>query len=372
MLIENKKIGVGIIGASEGSWAARAHLPALLKLKDQYEVVAISTKSLETAKTAAEKFGVAHAFANEFDLVQAPGVDLVVVAVKVPQHYHLVKTALGAGKMVYCEWPLGNGTPEAEELAALAREKIIKTFNGLQARSLPELKFLKDFIAGGGIGQVLSSNIIGSGGNWGFTLPNERDAYMLDPKNGATMMHVPFAHTMDGVAFCLGEWQAFSALLARQNHELLITSTNQLIPQLSNDHIMVNGTLEGGAVAAVHYRGGSSKSINFYWEIKGSKGEIVVSSPTGHLQFGKLQLQIAADNQELKELPVPDIYGQTAGGTPGTQANSSYSMYHAYKAVANDLAHGTTIVPDFEHAVRRHKFLDAIEKSAAQRGKELV
>ena len=196
--------------------AARAHLPALLKLKDQYEVVAVSTKSLESAKAAAEKFNVPHAFANEFDLVHAPGVDLVLVAVKVPQHYHLVKTALAAGKMVYCEWPLGNGTQEAEDLAALAREKKIKTFTGLQARSLPELKYLKDFISGGGIRPVLSTTIIGAGGNWGSTLPNERDAYMLDPKNGATMLHVPFAHTIDGVAFCLGEWQEFSATLARR------------------------------------------------------------------------------------------------------------------------------------------------------------
>ena len=131
---------------------------------------------------------------------------------------------------------------------------------------------------------------------------------------------------------------------------------------------MVNGTLDGGTVASVHYRGGSSKSINFYWEIRGTKGEIIVSSPTGHLQFGKLRLQIAEANQELKELPVPVTYGQTAG----IDADLSYSMYHAYKAVANDLVNGTANVSDFKHAVLRHQFLDLLEKSATQGCRVLV
>ena len=34
-----------------------------------------------------------------------------------------MKAAIGAGKHVYCEWPLGNGLAEAEEMAALAQAK---------------------------------------------------------------------------------------------------------------------------------------------------------------------------------------------------------------------------------------------------------
>jgi predicted dehydrogenase len=44
----------------------------------------------------------------------------VVVAVKVPHHRELILPALEAGKMILCEWPLGNGLAEAEELAAVA------------------------------------------------------------------------------------------------------------------------------------------------------------------------------------------------------------------------------------------------------------
>ena len=45
--------------------------------------------------------------------------------------------ALEAGKDVFVEWPLGNGLKEAEEMAALAKAKGVKTAMGLQARCLP-------------------------------------------------------------------------------------------------------------------------------------------------------------------------------------------------------------------------------------------
>jgi predicted dehydrogenase len=35
--------------------------------------------------------------------------------------------------MVFCEWLLGNETAEAKALTAMAKEKGIKTFAGLQA-----------------------------------------------------------------------------------------------------------------------------------------------------------------------------------------------------------------------------------------------
>jgi len=60
------------------------------------------------------------------------------------RHYHgegapsleIAKAAIGAGKHVYCEWPLGNGLAEAEEMAALARTKGVLGVVGTQAPPL--------------------------------------------------------------------------------------------------------------------------------------------------------------------------------------------------------------------------------------------
>lgn len=192
--MESTIIRVGIIGANTTNWASQSHIPAL-KLIPEFELTAVSATKLSSAQAAGEKFGVKHAFDNEFDLVNCPDVDLVVVSVKVPYHYKLVKAAIDAGKMIYCEWPLGNGTKEAEELAEMAAAKGLRTFTGLQALSLPETVFLKKTITDGLIGEVLSSSVIASAGGWADTDIKER-LYLLDPANGATMMDIPFGHTL--------------------------------------------------------------------------------------------------------------------------------------------------------------------------------
>ena len=53
---------------------------------------------------------------------------------QVPLHKRLVLPLLHAGKDVFVEWPLGNGLAEAEEMAALAKSKGLRTMVGLQAR----------------------------------------------------------------------------------------------------------------------------------------------------------------------------------------------------------------------------------------------
>lgn len=118
------RLRVGIIGLTpERSWAARAHVPALLSLADDYELVGVANSSFESSKTAASALGIPKAFANAAELASSPDIDIVTVTVRVPHHLALVTTALEAGKHVFCEWPLGNGLTEAETLAALARKK---------------------------------------------------------------------------------------------------------------------------------------------------------------------------------------------------------------------------------------------------------
>lgn len=362
--MKNKIIGVGIIGAGEGGWAVRGHIPALQKLDQQFRLVAVSTSELKSAQATAAKFSVPNAFDNEYDLINCSDVDLVVVAVKVPTHKHLVKTALAAGKMVYCEWPLGNGTAEAEALNAIAEEKGLRTFAGLQAHALPDLKYIKDLITQGKIGRVLSSTIIGAGDNWGTELPDESMAYLLDPETGANMMTIPFAQTVDGLEFILGAFTEVAAHLAIRNKTVLITKTKRKAPLLVHDQILLNGTLADGTVCSVHYRGGALKGDNLYWEIKGDKGVIVITSPSGHLQFGKLDLKAAFGDEPMRNLEIPLSYHPNEGGAPGVDADLSRAVYYGYREIAADLANNTTVFPSFSYAVARHKFLDKIVEAA--------
>src|SRR3981189_1207942 len=170
-----QRFRVGIVGLEPGrGWAARAHVPALRALSDSYEIVGVANTSLASAQRAAAALGLPRAFTDVAELVSAPEVDIVTVTVKVPHHLEVVKAAIEAGKHVYCEWPLGNGLAEAEELAELAKAKSILGVVGTQARVSPEIEYLKQLIMDGFVGEVLSTAIVARGGGWGGSIAQKK------------------------------------------------------------------------------------------------------------------------------------------------------------------------------------------------------
>jgi len=359
-------IGVGIVGLSAtAGWASMAHVPALAALPHAFELRALTATSAESAKAAGQKFGIARTFGDAEEMVTQDEVDLVVVSVKVPHHLELVTAALTAGKHVLSEWPLGNGTAEAEKLAALAVSRKVRGFVGLQARLAPPVRYLRDLVADGYVGQVLSTSVIASGPHWGATF-DDRHAYMADRANGATMMSIPFGHTMDGLASVLGEFTELSATLANRHTELRNKTTGQTIPSNVDDQIAVTGILETGAVAAVHYRGGVARSTNFLWEINGTEGDLLVTGKSGHLQFGQITIQGArGEVRQLSDLPVPAHYDTSVPALADARHTMAYTVAHAYAQLHSDLTKNVHTVPDFNHAVRHHRFLDLILAAAA-------
>ncbi len=358
-------VGVGIIGLSaRGGWAARAHVPALEALNDRFELRALSTSSAESARAAGEKYGVPLTFGSADELVHRDEVDLVVVTVKVPHHRELVEAALRAGKNVLCEWPLANGLAEAERLSGLATSAGVRAFVGLQARANPALRYLRDLIAEGYVGEVLSTSMIASGAAWGATF-SSGDEYLLDRDNGATLLTIPFGHTIDALSMVLGEFTEATAITAVRRPRVANPATGESAAMTAADQVAVTGVLESGAVASVHYRGGSSRSTNFHWEINGTDGDLVVTAPSGHLQLAPATLHGArGTDAQLTEVPVPTDY-EKVPALSGRSEEPSYALAHAYTALHKDLTEDTHTVPDFPHAVRRHRLLDSIERAAA-------
>jgi len=169
-MAKSSKIRVGIVGASASrGFASIAHIPALRALP-QFEIVAIGTTRQETAEAAARHYQVPLAFADARELARHPDVDLVTVSVKVPDHYEPVVAAIEAGKHVYCEWPLGRDTAEAERMLDAAERRGIRHAVGLQGQMSPAINYAKDLIAEGYVGRVLSATMIGCAPNWGATI----------------------------------------------------------------------------------------------------------------------------------------------------------------------------------------------------------
>src|SRR5213076_3235467 len=163
----NSKIRVGIVGVSPNrGFASIAHIPALQALPD-FEITAVCTTRQDSAEAAAKHYGVPLAFCDAEKLAQHPDVDLVTVSVKVPDHYRPVMAAIEAGKHVYCEWPLGRNTEEAVQMLDAAERRGVRHAVGLQGQLSPTLNYVKDLVAEGYVGRVLTATMIGCAPNWG-------------------------------------------------------------------------------------------------------------------------------------------------------------------------------------------------------------
>ena len=205
------RLRVGLIGANVSYvWSPKAHIPALLSLPD-FELAAVCTAHEDTARESAERFGVPATFHDHREMLRQADLDVVAVAVRVPQHHRLTMDALEAGKHVYTEWPLGANLQEAEEMAGLAREQGVHTMVGLQGRRAPALLRLKDLIEEGYVGEVLSVHMaqLTSG-----VLSRTSDrTWQREKTLGANTLTIAFGHSIDSLCMSLGEFAEVAAVV---------------------------------------------------------------------------------------------------------------------------------------------------------------
>jgi predicted dehydrogenase len=344
-------------------WGANAHVPALRALPD-YELWAVCTAHEETARASANAFGAELAFHDFATMLAEPQIDLVTVVVRVPGHHDLVMQALEAGKAVFCEWPLGASVAEAERMAALAAQRSLRTAVGLQARSDPTLRYARELVEQGHIGELLVVNLTYT--SQAVTRRGEGRIWQADRRNAANTLTIAAGHTLDAMCFVVGEFEEVSARLATTITELHHTDTGQSVKVDSPDWISVSGRLEGGAQAACLVATVPSNPGGTRLEIYGSQGSLVISA--GSFHAGPIQLQGARGSEPLAPMDVPDRFTLVPHDFP---AGPPRNVGQAYARIARALASGEPYQPDFAHALKRHRLIAAIEQSAASGGQSV-
>jgi predicted dehydrogenase len=357
MQMADDSFGVGVIGVRSGHGWGPTHLLAIAAQPENFRLVGIANSTADSGRLAAEEYGVARAFDSADALIASDEVDVVAVTVRLPQHFKLVEAALNAGKTVFCEWPLALGLAQSRALATLAREKALRTVIGTQARVAPTIHQLRDLVAQGYVGEVLSTTLIGSGVGWG-AMVDEAGSYILDAANGATLLSIPFGHMMAAVEDVLGPVAAVSAQLSSSRKTCHIYDKGEDRAMTAPDQLLVAGMLERGAPISVHYRGGEQRSTGLRWEINGTEGDLLVTGPNGHGQMIALELFGGrGDRKAVERLAVPASRFDDLD-------DHVVNVALLYDALAADLRSGGHSAPDFDDALRTHRLIEAIEQSA--------
>lgn len=350
-----KLLHVGIIGANaRGGWAADSHVPAVQGL-DGLELAAVATSKQETADEAAHAFGIGKAYDSGDALIADPEIDIVTIATRVPDHRALVLAAVAAGKHVYCEWPLGRGSAEAEEMARAVKVAGVHHAIGLQLRASPAVRTARERLESGAIGRLLSLSAFSSTAGFGPDVAAPY-AYLEDPAAFANLVTIQGAHTLDLVTLLGGAPAEFSALASRQFPEICVADEAESRPRKTFDHLLMQGAFDGGAPFTMEVAGGRKLNAPFWLEIQGEKGSLRLDggAPRG-LQSGRISL--------LED----GVRGALDEGELATFPDAAINVAGVYAALRDDILQGTYRVSGFDHAVHLSRLVEDVFLSSAER-----
>ena len=350
---------VGVIGANvDYGWGGRAHLPALKKLPE-YSLTAVCTTRPETAAATADRFEVPLSFYDHKELVEHPDIDLVSVAVKVPFHFELTMAAIAAGKHVYTEWPLGATLTEAKTMADAAKAKGVQTMVGLQARCSPFVLRLKELVAEGYVGEVLSCSL--QNASIGITQASADRMWRAPLEAGASTFTIAFGHCIDALEFSVSSFKDVVGITSTQVPKWFNTDTKEMVDVTSIDTIAMSGTLENGAVASAYVGSAPQHGTGYRMEIIGREGTLTASGGGGP---NTTPLQIhggRVDSDRIEAIEITENGVWTPNDVP---QGPPFHVAQMYRRFAQQITTGLALVPDFSSAVRLHELLDAIQLSS--------
>src|SRR3954471_14266375 len=138
-----KRIRVGVVGC--GLIAQVMHLPYLTELEDRFEIAALCDLSEPVATELARRYGVARTHARWDDMIDAGGLDAVMILTS-GSHAPVAIAAARAGLHVFTEKPMCLSVAEAEAMVAAAAEADVRLMVGTMKRYDPAYERLAELL----------------------------------------------------------------------------------------------------------------------------------------------------------------------------------------------------------------------------------
>ena len=170
------------------------------KHMDDVHIHAVASRSMESANTFADQYGIPVRYASALALAQDPNVDIVYIGTPHNAHYEGMKLMLSHGKHVLCEKSFTTDAGQAREIFDLAKEKGVFVMEAFWTKLCPVYREVERVIASGEIGEIRAVTA-----QYGYT--TAREARKFDPSMaGGTLLDigvyaVGFACMMLGYAF---------------------------------------------------------------------------------------------------------------------------------------------------------------------------
>lgn len=276
-------INVGIIGAS---FARDAYLPAFAHIKGA-KVVALASGRIESARAAAEPYGITAVYDDWEKMLTDRDLDLVCIATPTVMHAQMTLAAIARGAHVLCEKPTAMNADEARQMLDAARKANRLHMIDHELRFNPTRARIAELIHGGDLGDIRHVNITNIGSSWANPASRPKGDWWSDAAMGGGRMGANGSHQVDMLRWWLGEPASVigQALTVVPDRVCKITGEPWIATSDDLSHMTLE--MQSGALAQVFMSGVAAANMGNETQIFGTKGTITLSNSDEKLYFAK-------------------------------------------------------------------------------------
>jgi predicted dehydrogenase len=379
------QLGVGMVGYS---FMGAAHSQAwrnvgrVFDLPLDVRMSVLCGRNEAAATAAATKLGWDSVETDWEEVIKREDVQLVDVCTPGSSHAGITIAALAAGKHVLCEKPLANTVPEARamvEAARAARAAGVRSMVGFNYRRVPAVTLARQLVAAGRLGTVR------------HVRAQYLQDWIVDPEfplvwrlradeAGSGALGDIGAHIVDLTQFVSGQrLTGVNALLETFVKQRPLPSASSGLSASAgtsmgevtvDDAALFAGRLDGGALAsyeATRFATGRKNVIRV--EVNGSAGSLAFDlERLNELEFYDGTGDAADEGFRRILVTEPTHPYLSAWWPPGHTLGWADTFTHEVKDLVEAVAAGTDPLPSFEDGLQVQLVLDAVQRSAADRG----
>jgi len=293
---ENKKIRWGIFstGGIAGTFARG------LRESETGELLAVASRTQDSANTFAEKNDVPRAYASYDAMLADPEIDAVYIATPHPLHAEWAIKSADAGKHILCEKALTLNWPDAQRIVEAAERNGVQLLEAFMYRCHPQTAKIVELVKSGVLGEIKHIE-----STFAFNTGADEDSRWLNLELGGGGILDVGCYTVSLVRMIAG---------AAQNRDFAepieVKATGKLGSTGCDDYATALLTFAGGLTATCLT--GVRLNADGHCKIYGSKGNLTVPSPWFCSATPNLILEQSSEKQEITVESPKNLYAYEA------------------------------------------------------------
>ena len=371
----DRPLRIGIVGAN---WTLAVHAPAW-RMVPGCEVTAICTAHEDTALAAAKEAGIEKPYWDNRKMAEDPDIDVIVVGTSPATRYDIVMAALEGGKHVYNCIPFAVSAEKARAMHAAQQKHGLVGMVDAQFRHLPAMRYIRDCIADGALGNVIQATMdvqMGVYRHEGFHYPlcafsgsMKPYHWLADSAAGGSAWRNFGSHAILNLMPIFGEIDTIIGDAQTVMKEWRLPSGHVLHPD-THDSAMALVRFRNGGRANINTGWAKADSLPLRFEIWGTEGRFLLEDHS--FGAGPGATVFYGDARKKDEgafagglVDIPDEYYTVAGTSLTRDTYYPYlaPMADMFSQMADAIRNGGSGSPNFAEAAHAHCAVEAMLQS---------